>query len=903
MADDAGALPALRTTCPYCGVGCGVSARPGAGGMGEARALLVAGDRAHPANGGRLCSKGSALGATVGLEGRLLHPTLGGRRVGWKRAIRTVAERFSRTIARYGPDSVAFYVSGQLLTEDYYAANKLMKGFIGSGNIDTNSRLCMASAVAAHKQTFGADLVPGCYEDLELAELVVFSGHNAAWTHPVLYRRMEAARARGQRHVVIDPRRTDTADGAELHLAIAPQSDVRLWNGLLAELIRRGAVDRAYLDAHVTGFAAVQAALAEADQSPSAVAADCGVAERDLVAFYDLFAAHDRTVSLFSMGANQSAQGTAKGLAILNAHLATGRIGKPGACPFSITGQPNAMGGRETGGMANTLAGHMDFSPDERARVARFWGSPELAQRPGLKAVEMFEAIHDGRIKAVWIMATNPAVSLPRVARVREALEACPFVVVSDCMAGTDTLAHADVALPALAWGEKDGTVTNSERRISRQRAVFPAPGEARADWRIVAEVGRAMGHADAFGWRSSAEVFREWARLTAYENSGDPVGGRLLDLSGLAALTPAAYDALAPVQWPVRADGGGTARLFEDGRFQTPDGRARMAPVRPAPPALQVGPGFPLALNTGRIRDQWHTMTRTGLAAALHRHAPEPFVEVHPADAEPVGVKDGALTRVQTRFGEAVAVARLTDRQRRGGVFMPMHWSDAYAPSGRANPLVAGVVDPTSGQPEFKHTPARIAPYRETWSGFLIDLNQHAAPKGLELIWRRTPMEACQLHRFAGRGDAEERERLKRALAEDGLGELLTLEDAAAGALRQAWIKDGRLRRVLFTTQTSRLPAPDWLCGLFVQQGLEPADRAGLLLGRPTNGQLDLSPIVCACRGVSAARISAAVAQGCADVAAVGVETGAGTTCGSCRPEIARLIAAAPSQEIAHAA
>jgi assimilatory nitrate reductase catalytic subunit len=878
----------VATTCPYCGVGCGVAASAEGG-----RALGVAGDPDHPANLGRLCSKGTALGATVGLEGRLLKPMIGEREAGWDEATGLVARRLSETVARHGPDSVAFYVSGQLLTEDYYAANKLMKGFIGSGNIDTNSRLCMASAVAAHKQAFGADLVPGCYEDLELADLVVFSGHNAAWTHPVLFRRMEQARARGQKHVVIDPRRTDTAEGCDLHLAIAPQTDVRLWNGLLAELIRRGAVDRAFVAEHVAGFDAVAAALGENDQSASAVAADCGVGVGDLQRFYDLFAGAPRTVSLFSMGANQSAQGTAKGLAILNAHLATGRIGKPGACPFSITGQPNAMGGRETGGMANTLAAHMDFAPADRDRIARFWGAPQTARAPGLKAVDMFEAVRDGRIKAIWIMATNPVVSLPDAGRVREALAACPFVVVSDCIARTDTSAFAHVRLPALAWGEKDGTVTNSERRISRQRAVFAPPGEARADWRIVTGVAEAMGHGEAFGWSAPASVFREWARLTAYENQG-----RTLDLSGLIGLTPAAYDALQPVQWPVRADGTGTARLFEDGRFPTPDGRASMVPVRPLPPASLVSPAYPFSLNTGRLRDQWHTMTRTGLAPALCRHAPEPFVEVHPHDAEPLGVRDGDLARVRTAQGEAVATARLTVRQRRGSLFMPMHFSAAFAPSGRANPLVAAHLDPTSGQPEFKHTPARLRPYRETWRGFLLAREPTLAPDGMELIWRRIPQDACHLHEFAGRGDAGEREALRRRLAKGAAGELVAYEDAAVGARREAWIRDGRLEQVLFTAAGGRLPPRDWLAELFALDALGAGERAALLSGRAPGARANEGPQVCACLKVGATRVQAAIAQGAASVDAVGAATGAGTNCGSCRPEIARMISAAPTPQ-----
>ena len=879
----------VRTACPYCGVGCGVSA------VADGRALEVRGDVDHPANLGRLCSKGTALGKTVGLEGRLLHPMIGNRRVSWAEATQRVAGRFAETIARHGPDSVAFYVSGQLLTEDYYAANKLMKGFIGSGNIDTNSRLCMASAVVAHKLAFGADLVPGCYEDLDLADLVIFSGHNAAWTHPVLYRRMEAARARGQRHVVIDPRRTNTADGADLHLALAPQTDVRLWNGLLADLIRRGAVDRSYIAAHVAGFAEVEAELAQADQSPGAVASDCGVPQADLETFFAMVAETPRTVSLFSMGANQSTQGVAKGSAILNVHLATGRIGRPGACPFSITGQPNAMGGRETGGMATTLAAHMDFDDVSRARLQRFWGSPTIASAAGLKAIDMFEAVADGRIKAIWIMATNPAVSLPDAGRVRAALDACPFVVVSDCVSETDTLQYAHVKLPALAWGEKDGTVTNSERRISRQRRLFDPPGEARPDWRIIADVGTAMGFGDAFGWRTQAQVFREWGRLSIYENAG-----RVLHLGPLAALTPEAYDALEPVQWPVTTEGG-TARLFTDGRYQTPDGRARMVPVAARGPAEATSHVYPLSLNTGRVRDQWHTMTRTALAPELCRHAPEPYVEIHPADAQPLGIGEGALTRVQTVHGEAIVLARLTDRQRLGAVFMPMHWTEAFAPSGRANPLVAPKVDPRSGQPEFKHTPARVRAYRETWRGFFIAREGWRAPAGLDLVWRRIPQAACQLHEFAGRGDGRERAAVQKALTRKG-ADVLRYQDPAAGSLREAWIDGERLDRVIFFTTAGALPPRDWLVDLFAAEALTATNRTALLIGRPPGQAMDASPIVCACRGVRAKRIETAVATGCANLDAVGEATGAGTSCGSCRPEIARLIAAAKG-DVRHAA
>lgn len=869
----------IRTTCPYCGVGCGLAVHAGAD-----RTLTLSPDGAHPANQGRICSKGAALGQTISLKGRLTAPMIGDRPVSWRDATRRVARRFQSVIKQHGPDAVAFYVSGQLLTEDYYAANKLMKGFIGSSNIDTNSRLCMASAVVAHQKAFGADLVPGCYEDLELADLIVFSGHNAAWTHPVLFRRMEAAKARGQRHVVIDPRRTDTAEGADLHLPLAPQSDVRLWNGLIAYLVNRGAIDRDFIAAHVSGYEALTASLREDDQSLSAVAADCGVPETSLAAFYAFFANTPRTVTLFSMGANQSAQGVAKGLSIINAHLVTGRIGKPGAAPFSITGQPNAMGGRETGGMASTLAAHMGFDEDSLDRVSRFWGTDNLARRPGLKAVDMFEAIHDGRIKALWVMATNPAVSLPNVNRIREALARCPFVVVSDCVAQNDTMAFADVKLPALAWSEKDGTVTNSERCISRQRAAFPPAGEARADWRIIADVAAEMGFG-GFSWRSSADVYREYARLTAYENNGS----RFLDLGPHAAMTPAAYDAMEPVQWPV-SENGGRARLFEDGRFQTKDGRAQLNLVRPEPPAEATSARFPLSLNTGRIRDHWHTMTRTALAPSLCQHEPEPFVEIHPHDAERHGVTHGRLTRVETAQGEACVIARVTDRQRPGSLFLPMHWTEAFAPHGRANAATAPRVDPFSGQPEFKHTPARIQGYRETWRGFLIARSSWEKPARADIIWRRIPKEGAFLHEFAGRGDESERERVRRALERDAEGECVRFEDQAAGGLRAAYIKENRLDRVVFLGQ--KLPPRDWLVDAFTHDALTDDDRKWLLHGVKPGVRADSAPIVCACAGVSAKKINDAIAAGAGDADAVGAATGAGVTCGSCRPEIKRLIA-----------
>src|ERR1700716_41281 len=473
-------------------------------------------------------------------------------RVAWTDALDHVAHRLKHIVARDGPGAVAFYLSGQLLTEDYYVANKLMKGFIGSANVDTNSRLCMASSVAGHRRAFGADTVPGCYDDLDEADLLVLVGSNAAWCHPVLFQRMLANKqARGARMVVLAPRRTDTAGDADLFLGLKPGTDTALFAGLLVHLAEAGALDRDYIDRHTSGFDDSLARARNIAGSIGATALATGLAEADVADFFQLFKNAPRVVTLYSQGVNQSAQGTDKVNAIINCHLATGRIGKPGASPFSLTGQPNAMGGREVGGLANQLAAHMAFVPDDIDRVGRFWTAPGVARREGLKAVQMFDAVARGRIKALWVMATNPAVSLPRAGHVRDALKKLDLFVVSENVLSNDTVnAGAHVLLPAAAWGEKGGTVTNSERRISRQRPFLPAPGEAKPDWWIVTQVARRMGFGAAFPYGSPADVFPEHPRLSAFENNGT----RDFDLGALAALSNADYDALEPVQWPMRA-------------------------------------------------------------------------------------------------------------------------------------------------------------------------------------------------------------------------------------------------------------------------------------------------------------------------------------------------------------
>jgi len=862
-------LPAIRSTCAYCGVGCGV--RLTANGSGG---LHVEGDTDHPANRGRLCSKGLALGETVGPEGRLLAPQVDGLPASWDAALDLVAARFRQTIAEHGPDSVAFYVSGQLLTEDYYVANKLMKGFIGSANIDTNSRLCMASSVAGHRRAFGTDTVPGIYEDLEEADLVVLTGSNLAWCHPVLYQRLAAARqARGTKVVVIDPRRTATCDIADLHLKIAPGGDVALFNALLAHLHEAGAVDDGFVSDHTEGFAAALAAAASGD--PAAT----GLTPQDLSAFFRLFAATERVVTVYSQGVNQSSSGTDKVNAILNCHLATGRIGRPGTGPFSVTGQPNAMGGREVGGLANMLAAHLDLEdPAHRAAVRRFWDAPAMAERPGLKAVEMFEAVRDGRIRALWIACTNPVVSLPEADRVAEAIRACPFTVVSDLSAETDTARLAHVVLPATGWGEKDGTVTNSDRTISRQRAALPAPGAARHDWAIFAEVGRRMGWTAAFDYRGPAEIFREHAALSGVAGGF----GRDFDISALAGLSDAAYAAMEPVRWPVTATRRG-GRFFGDGRFFTPSGRGRFVAVRHAAPAAPLSDALPFRLNTGRIRDQWHTMTRTGRAARLSRHLAEPFLQIHPSDAAALGLAPADLAEVASPSGRAILRVLISADAASGAPFAPMHWTAETAPAARIGPVIAAAVDPVSGQPESKAAAVSIRRHAAAWYGFAVARRAFRPDTG---YWSRVRCDGGWRAELAGAAPPSDWQAWARRLF--GLTAAAEhVADPARGLHRLAFrTEEGLLEAALFVAPAPVEAARDWVAGLLG------ADAPDVLAAVPGADRPDPGPVVCACMNVGRNTILGAIGAGAgADVAGVCAATGAGTNCGSCRAEIADLV------------
>jgi assimilatory nitrate reductase catalytic subunit len=871
--------PVVRTACPYCGVGCGLIAQPdGRGGA------TITGDPTHPANYGRTCSKGSALGETLALDARLLHPMLRQpdgslARASWHNAIERVASGLKAVIERHGPDAVAFYLSGQLLTEDYYVANKLMKGFIGSANVDTNSRLCMASSVAGHRRAFGSDTVPGTYADLDEADLIVLVGSNAAWCHPVLFQRMTRNQTeRGAKIVVIDPRRTATAADADLFLPIAPGMDTALFSGLLVHLAEQGALDDRYLRAHTTGFDDALARARTIAPDIGATARASGLTVAEVGTFFDLFRTTARVVTCYSQGVNQSAQGTDKVNAIINCHLATGRIGNPGCGPLSLTGQPNAMGGREVGGLANMLAAHMGFSPVEVDRVRRFWNAPRMAEREGLKAVQMFEAIARGEIKALWVMATNPAVSLPRAAAVRAALGKLDLFVVSENVLSNDTVnAGAHVLLPAAAWGEKDGTVTNSERRISRQRAFLPLPGEAKPDWRIVSEVADKLGFGTAFAYRTVADVFREHAALSGFENDGT----RDFDIGAIAALSDTDYDALAPVQWPCPV---GTVpserRFFAQGGFFTADRKGRL--VAPEPPALKeaASADFPLRLNTGRIRDQWHTMTRTGMSPRLAAHLPEPFVMVHPSDAARAGVTDGGFAHIATAHGACTVKVVVSDDQRPGSLFLPIHWSGETASRARVGDLVSACTDPLSGQPEAKATPAAIVPATFAMRGFIRTRHPITLPNAT--WWTHVATANGHEYRIA----SDHGPMMWHDFAYGRLtGDAKLAEHLDQRTYRAASIADGEVDELICIGPSDQPLSWDGLDGLEVHDaGSAPTTKIAMV---------EPEPVVCACFGIGIDRIRSTMASGAANtVAEIAQATRAGTNCGSCLPELKQIVA-----------
>lgn len=873
-----------KTSCPYCGVGCGVLVNTSLEGE-----VTVSGDPDHPANFGRLCSKGSALADTVDLDDRLLEPSIAGKSVSWDTALDTVSSRLSQIIEQYGPDAIAFYVSGQLLTEDYYVANKLMKGFIGSGNIDTNSRLCMSSAVAGYKRAFGADAVPCSYQDIEQADLIVLEGSNLAWCHPVIFQRITAVKEQrpGLKVVVIDPRNTASCEIADLHLALKPGSDAILFNGLLHYLYENQQFDNDFIEQHTDGIEDALAAAQLSSGNLQQIAQDCGIDLQALEQFYRIFAETEKVVTLYSQGINQSSSGTDKSNSIINCYLATGRIGKAAMGPFSITGQPNAMGGREVGGLSNQLAAHMDLdNVDHHDLVSRFWQSDNVASKPGAKAVDLFDDIASGKIKAIWIMATNPVVSMPEADKVKAALEACDLVIVSDCEAHTDTTACADILLPALAWGEKSGTVTNSERRISRQRAFLASPSQAKADWWIISQVAQRMGFASSFDYQSSAAIFREHAALSGFENTGQ----RDFDISALQRLNDDDYDDLTPVQWPVNTlSPHGTARLFNDHCFFTKNGRAQLIAITPRNPVNRVSDDYPLVLNTGRVRDQWHTMTRTARSHKLNNHTAEPTIALHESDAHSLALQQGMLAKVTSPCGEVIVRVDISDGLQQGHVFIPIHWNQQFASHARVGSLIDSVVDPISGQPEFKYTPVNVKAYQPLWHGFI--LSRTILKPSTASYWVQVKGEQFWRYELAGDLAIDDHQQWACEQLGEG-GEWLEYDDEALGAYRAAKLIAGRLDSVVFMAKSHDLPARSWLSQLFLEETVSDEARMSLLVAQPSMGLADVGSVVCACFGVGVNTIIDAINNDNAcTVEQIGECLKAGTNCGSCIPELKKLL------------
>ena len=901
----AAATQITASTCCYCGVGCGVLIE-----HDGQRILGVSGDPAHPANFGKLCSKGSTLHLTGDLSARALHPELrlskglGRDNTDWDTALDHAATVFAATIAEHGPDSVAFYISGQLLTEDYYAFNKLARALVGTNNIDSNSRLCMSSAVVGYKRSLGADAPPCNYEDIELSDCVMIVGSNMAYAHPVLFRRLEEAKSRRpeMKVIVIDPRRTDSCDLADLHLAITPGTDVALFHGILHELLAHGWVDQAFIDQHTEGYAALEK-LAHS-YTPHTVARTCGISVEQLQACARWIGEAPAFLSLWCMGLNQSTSGSAKNSALINLHLATGQIGRPGAGPFSLTGQPNAMGGRESGSLSNLLPGHREAAnPEHRAEVAAYWGIDQLPEKPGLSAIELFEQMRSGTIKAVWIACTNPAQSLPDQARVQEALQACPFVVLQEAFRTTETARFADLLLPAASWGEKEGTVTNSERRISHVRSAVAAPGLARPDWAITVDFARRLearllasspsARRGLFDFHQPKALFDEYKYLTQ---------GRDLDLSGIS------YEVLdhsGPQQWPFPAGATqGTPRLYGDGVFPTVSGRARFISEPFCAALEQRDTRFPLTLNTGRLRDQWHGMSRTGTAARLFGHVSEATLSLHPEELARHHLASGDLVRLSSRRGSLVLPVASDDGVGPGHAFLPMHWGERFLKGG-VNLLTQPAFDPVSKQPELKHSGVRIDQVNLPWRLFiLIEGDVQLRLDALRSLCDELPYVSLGL---AGRerpalllraasevaADAQLLEQIDLLLGLN-LGPVLAYDDSARGISKRIRLDNGRISAVRLAGETM---AQDWLQRLWLEGTHVDVEMRRWLLAPISSppgqsGTRTISKTLCNCMNISEAAVCDAIAKGM-DLVQLKTQLGCGSVCGSCVPEIKRLLTA----------
>lgn len=691
----------VRSVCPYCGVGCGVILETEKG-----KVFKVQGDPEHPANRGKLCTKGMNLHKTIHTPDRLTQPLMRESKnsffvpASWDKALERISTSFQSLINQYGTESIAFYISGQLLTEDYYVVNKLAKGFLKANNVDSNSRLCMSSAAMGYRRAFGVDAPPSSYEDVNFSDCIFIIGSNMAYCHPVIFMQVvEAKQKKGDnlKIIVADPRKTPTAGIADIYLPINPGSDVALLNAMIHVLINERLIDREYISSHTEGFEELEKTVKE--YSPDKVSEVCGIPSSMIREAALVYGRSKAALSFWAMGLNQSSQGTDKNNALINLSLVTGNIGRPGAGPFSLTGQANAMGGRETGGLANLLPAHRYMeNPQHRQEVALIWGCDDISPNKGLTAVELFDAIYRGIVKAVWIICTNPVVSLPNGSKFEEALTRAELVVVQDLFSPTDTGLFADILLPAAGFGEKEGTMTNSERRISHISKAVEPPGKALPDWEIFTRFAHQMGFGRFFPYKEAEDVFEEYKQLTR---------GTDMDITGI---TYHRLQTNGPIQWPCPNEAHpGTPRLYTDGYFQVENGRAKLIPVNYIPQMELTDSDFPLVLTTGRIRDQWHTMTKTGKVENLMLHEPAPTLEINPHDAGRFGIKEGDLVVVESRRGESTVQATITDQIKEGTVFMPFHWGKLTADNGRANLMTLEALDPFSKQPEFKACAVRI--------------------------------------------------------------------------------------------------------------------------------------------------------------------------------------------------
>jgi assimilatory nitrate reductase catalytic subunit len=921
-----------KSTCPYCGVGCGVIIES------EGNQITgVRGDPLHPANFGRLCSKGSNLHLTataaVTQQTRLLHPLqranrgAAPQRISWDEALDKTVQKFAQVIADHGPDAVGFYISGQLLTEDYYVFNKLAKGLIGTNNIDSNSRLCMSSAVAGYKQTLGADAPPACYDDVNHAGCIFIVGSNTAFAHPILFRRIEDAKKANPavKIIVADPRRTDTVELADLFLPIQPGTDVMLFNGMLHIMLWEGWINNEFINIHTDGFDALKTTVR--DCTPELTADICGIKKEDLFAAAKMFATSKATLSLYCQGLNQSSSGTAKNAALINMHLATKQIGKAGAGPLSLTGQPNAMGGREVGGMANLMSGHRDLAnPKHREEIQKLWNVPSVPSTPGKTAVEMFQAAADGQIKVLWIVCTNPAQSMPDQAMVRKAFERAELVIVQEAFSTTATCAYADILLPATTWGEKEGTVTNTERRVSRVRPAVAAPGETQHDWSIAAEFSRRLEK--LLPTKSPQTLFNYPTPESVWLEHRESTRGRDLDITGMSyALLEA-----APLQWPMKeGEAVGKERLYEDNVYPTASGKVNFVNTVYKPVAEPRESRFPFSLTTGRLRDQWHGMSRTGTLGKLFGHVAEPVVQMNIQDMTRRLIKEGDLVHVTSKRGSILLPVQASKEVGMSQAFIAMHWGEEFL-SGQSssgerlagvNAITTSSFCPTSKQPELKHAAVKILKAELPWTllgvAWLPSDQALSAREALKALMRLFPFASCVPF-----GDGTESNGIARtgllfraagheAPTEDVLKQIesvlgLNVSVGVSQVMRYADKKKGQHRTIKLTGNREHseleafLLAGDTRSEAWVKTLLQdslPAQSYGRMLLVPGSkapmAVQSRGKAVCTCLNVTDIAITEQLSKSFGSDERRLTELQAilkcGTNCGSCVPELKRMV------------